>query len=237
MSKNFRGGKKNKRDRWYGVQRNADFDDFKKWFHRTHKKSLRRDVGSREEMEEIYNDWKGAGSPTVKFLTSFPMDVFVMQVSKKDKSILSMLESLKPDTLSAEQRIELRELLRTTSSAAIRDTVALVLADAGDEVAGKILVDLLQRPDTRDHRGTLLYALEVLDKVPVPLGLLVELTLTDTFEAREQAVDLIFAGLYEADPKQRDEAIARLKQLDRDKNPHTRFLVGEALHGLTDRAA
>lgn len=233
----FRGGKKRQRDRWYGADQKPDFKDFKRWYHRTAKKNRSgRDIRSREEVEDLYDEWTDAERPMVKFLTGSYLDEIISMIaSKNEHPELDVLKNIKPDRMSDEQREIVRELLKTTSSPVVRNEAALLLADSGDDRAGSILIELLRRPETRGSRGTLLYALEVLKKDRVPLKLLVDLALTDTYETCEQAVDLICAGLYEASAHERLDAVSRLEAAQRGRSPHTRFLAGDALAALRSR--
>ena len=57
----FRGGKQSQRDQWYGNNDSA----FQNWWHRAGKKDYgSRDIESRTEVEEIYQDWIDMGRPT-----------------------------------------------------------------------------------------------------------------------------------------------------------------------------
>ncbi len=56
---------------------------------------------------------------------------------------------------------------------------------------------MLFDPKTEGARGTLLYALEQIGR-PVSLRLLASIALGDSFEASEQAMDLIYAGQFNA---------------------------------------
>ena len=64
IGKEFRGGSKKQRDKWYG---NND-KNFQKWFERRGKRYYNDglDIGSRSEMEELYDIWKELGKPRVK---------------------------------------------------------------------------------------------------------------------------------------------------------------------------
>lgn len=54
----FRGGRQSKRDRWYGLDRYPDFEDFRDWWHRKGKDEAGgNDLGSRAEAEAAYETW------------------------------------------------------------------------------------------------------------------------------------------------------------------------------------
>ncbi|MBD2777037.1 hypothetical protein [Iningainema tapete] len=59
----FRGGKKRKRDKWYGY----DDQDFQRWWHRQGKAEYGgRDLDNAEEARQAYEDWVSRGKPKVK---------------------------------------------------------------------------------------------------------------------------------------------------------------------------
>jgi hypothetical protein len=63
----FRGGKIRRRDRWYGLEDEPDFDQFRDWWHREGKEAHGgNDLGSRSEATRRYNDWKEWGRPRGK---------------------------------------------------------------------------------------------------------------------------------------------------------------------------
>jgi hypothetical protein len=64
---NFQGGKKGRRDRWYGFEKRDDFSDFRRWWHRIGKDTAGgMDLQSRQAAEEAYNDWVSQGKPTAR---------------------------------------------------------------------------------------------------------------------------------------------------------------------------
>ncbi len=85
---------------------------------------------------------------------------------------------------------KLREVLSTTDQSNLRNTCALALSDMLDDRCVERLLALLQDPKTAGRRGTLLYALRPFDLAP-HLALLVEIALTDGYEARHTALDLL----------------------------------------------
>lgn len=234
--KEFRGGKKRTRDKWYGFEGKSDFEEFKRWFHKVAKKQRNyRDVLSREEMEEYYDEWKTAGH-SVKFLTIHDLIRTLGRgpVPIEIQDTPDELDRLQPNGLSSRDKSRLRKLLRETKVVLERSKVAMLLAESGDEETGSVLVALLQQPDTCGSRGVLLYALEILNDTFAPLNLVVDLALTDTYEAREQAVDLICLGLYVGSAQDRLVARKRFTAAQADQSPHTVFLAKEALKALTE---
>jgi len=65
----FKGGKINKRDRWYGLEGKKDFDIFKRYWHRRGKKEFGgRDFENRQEAEEAYKGWESIDRPNIRKL-------------------------------------------------------------------------------------------------------------------------------------------------------------------------
>jgi hypothetical protein len=61
----FRGGRVRRRDRWFGLERRADFGHFKRWWHRHGKRRHGSDIRDRDEAVQIYEDWLKQGKPQV----------------------------------------------------------------------------------------------------------------------------------------------------------------------------
>ena len=58
----LRGGSQGRRDRWYGVAKEPDFSDFKRWFHRVEKpRTGDRDLESVDEARTVYDEWVSLG--------------------------------------------------------------------------------------------------------------------------------------------------------------------------------
>ncbi len=63
----LRGGKIGRRDRWYGLEARDDFPDFKRWWHRQGKDELGgKDLESRKDVDQAYEEWLRQGRPKVK---------------------------------------------------------------------------------------------------------------------------------------------------------------------------
>lgn len=63
----FRGGRLQKRDRWYGLESKDDFDEFRRWWHRKGKTTYGegKDLPGREAAEDMYEQWVLLGRPKV----------------------------------------------------------------------------------------------------------------------------------------------------------------------------
>lgn len=85
------------------------------------------------------------------------------------------------------------DVLKNATSSRVRNAAAIALADMNSVEAKRVLIDLLTQPATRNARGTLLYALDELG-AKIPADVLVELILHDSYEARQEAVNLIEKG-------------------------------------------
>jgi HEAT repeat protein len=82
------------------------------------------------------------------------------------------------------------EILQTTENPLIRNAAAIGLSDLGDERALYPIVQLLKDPKTIGYRGTLIYALEAFNCVPI-LDDLVDLVIQGDFEVSHQAFSVI----------------------------------------------
>jgi hypothetical protein len=61
--KSFRGGKKKKRDNWYGYTNK----DFQRWWHRKGKEEFGgRDLDNAQQAKEVYEYWESIGKPSLK---------------------------------------------------------------------------------------------------------------------------------------------------------------------------
>jgi hypothetical protein len=107
---------------------------------------------------------------------------------------LEELRKIKLHRSSRDLRIgKAMQLLEEAASPRVRNSAALMLADLHASGAKQTLIDLVARPDTKGSRGTLLYSLSQL-RASVPVELLVKIILEDSYEAREEALDLVSRG-------------------------------------------
>lgn len=63
----FRGGAQTRRDRWYGLDHQPDFDAFRRWWHRIGKEEAGgQDLASREQALAEYEAWIKSGRNRVR---------------------------------------------------------------------------------------------------------------------------------------------------------------------------
>ncbi|MBM7871490.1 hypothetical protein JOC70_002990 [Clostridium pascui] len=77
-----------------------------------------------------------------------------------------------------------------TSNHKLRNTIAIALADIGDQSALKPIINALNDPKTIGKRGTLLYALGFFDYSPY-IELLTNLIISGNFEESRQSLSLL----------------------------------------------
>ena len=124
------------------------------------------------------------------------------EISPADAGRLSsLLVSGNVDEITLREIAALREIpadlvknmlmvLSDTTDARIRNILSVTLAQAGVKEAASRIVHLLKETKTSRARGTLLYALQLLH-ANLDLSTLVDIILTDTPEAREEALVLL----------------------------------------------
>jgi hypothetical protein len=100
--------------------------------------------------------------------------------------------------------------LEHTNSSRVRNAAALALLDLHVGSAKDALISLLKRPDTKGSRGTLLYALEQLG-VDVPLAVLAEIIVNESYEAREEALSFVVSNRIECSAEEFAHAKATLE--------------------------
>lgn len=81
-------------------------------------------------------------------------------------------------------------LLESVSDASIRNTLALELAESKDPEVLKVLIELINRPDLRDSRGTLVYCLKFYDPEP-HFNLLIELATDGNWEVAHEGFEIL----------------------------------------------
>jgi hypothetical protein len=84
------------------------------------------------------------------------------------------------------------DILQKSSSPRVRNAAAIALADMRAVSAKDTLIDLLRRDETQGSRGTLSYALDEIG-TKIPIAVLVDVILGDSYEAQQEAVSLITA--------------------------------------------
>ncbi|HEY3908919.1 MAG TPA: HEAT repeat domain-containing protein [Stellaceae bacterium] len=126
------------------------------------------------------------------------------------------------------------QILEQTGSSRVRNAAALALADLRAENAKEALINLLMRPDTKESRGTLLYALGEL-AADVPLTILAEIIAEESYEEREEALALIRRDRIECSAAEFAKARVRLEAALGSADPERSQAVHRALEYLTTR--
>jgi HEAT repeat protein len=152
--------------------------------------------------------------------------------SNDDETAVEILRGIKRLRTPRAERVAraMRALDRTTSSR-VRNAAALALADMRAKQATDSLIALLQHSETKHARGTLLYALEELD-ARVPLSILVDLMVNDSFEARQEALRFISKGRFSYDEAALHKAVRRLRSLSRSPDHELAEAGRSALESL-----
>jgi HEAT repeat protein len=114
-----------------------------------------------------------------------------------ESRLIEELRNLKSQRTPRQARAaKAMQIFEKTNSSRVRNAAALALTDLRAPGAKEALIGLLMRPETKGSRGTLLYALGEL-RADVPLPALLEIVLDESYEAREEALDLIRRGRIE----------------------------------------
>jgi hypothetical protein len=117
--------------------------------------------------------------------------------AEDDGHLIEELRAMKSRRSTRQSRVaRALQILEETSSARVRNAAALALADLRAPGVKDALICLLRRPQTKGSRGTLLYALGEL-AADVPISVLAEIIVAESYEAREEALDLIRRGRIE----------------------------------------
>ena len=103
------------------------------------------------------------------------------------------------------------------------------LAETGDHRVRDVIIDLIDRPDLMNNRGTLVYALENYD-LSDKLEFLIELVINGNFEVAHQAVLLIDKLTVSGSDVQK----VYLKLLEEAKRPQENDWRGDLLQELID---
>jgi HEAT repeat protein len=111
--------------------------------------------------------------------------------SEDSERLIDELRRVKTRRTPRRARIDrVIRIIKDTEDPRVRNAAAIALADMRATKASTAILEVLERPDTRGHRGTLLYALQLLH-APVSVIVLVEIILQDSYEAREEALSLL----------------------------------------------
>lgn len=149
--------------------------------------------------------------PVVVGVSVQPSDIKEVAPARDEARLIRKLRSLKGERSPRGARIaQALDILEKTKSPRVRNAAALALADLRAHNAKDKLVDLLTRSDTRGSRGTLLYALEQLGAV-VPVAILADIIIDESYEAREEALELIVTDRIQCSAEQLSQAEAKLE--------------------------
>ncbi|NCP14735.1 MAG: hypothetical protein GW858_11320 [Sphingomonadales bacterium] len=94
------------------------------------------------------------------------------------------------EAMSEAEILEKLQRLQVTDSHSERNSLALQLSDTKDPRLFRPLIELIQRPELVNNRGTLVYCLENYDCSPI-VDLLVELAETGNFEVSAGAETIL----------------------------------------------
>lgn len=133
----------------------------------------------------------------------------------------------------AESVPSLIALIRTTESKAVRNAVAVALADLKDERAAPVLAELLQNQRYAGSRGSLLYALSGFDNAPF-LEHLVDIVIGGNFEERHQAFQNIELIESELDTTIWDACIRKLEAALKEAPSDRQELIASLLDLFTE---
>ena len=121
------------------------------------------------------------------------LDAVVGQAAQNEAEIVDRLRTLRDaqGTAAQKRRFALRHVNQATL-AGIRNSAALALSDLGARDAVAAIAEVIERPGIAGSAGTLLYAIEELGGT-IPLRLLLHVLSNGSYEARQQALDLLSA--------------------------------------------
>lgn len=143
----------------------------------------------------------------------------------EEQQLTEQLQAIAQTRRSAAD-LDLTQLAWETQSTRIRNAAALALLALGVPQTAALMIRLLSRKDTKGTRGTLLYVLNEL-RASVPLELLVDLLITENYEAQEEALTLLERASF--DEMERTSALAKLKPMKRSRDKHMSLLASEAV--------
>jgi hypothetical protein len=155
--------------------------------------------------------------------------------TEDETSTIEMLERLARDGAADHERNSIIEIAEATASPRIRNAAALAMADLRVQGAEQALIRLLGRGETKNSRGTLLYALEEMG-AEVPLSLMVRILIEENYEGREQALDLLGKGQVAFTTAEFDAAAASLVALAESDDDYGATVGRTALNWLSELA-
>jgi Uncharacterized protein conserved in bacteria (DUF2188) len=139
------------------------------------------------------------------------------RASGDEDRLVEVLRSTK--TLQHGLAAQVVQILQETESPKVRNAAAIALADMRAPNAANVLIKMLDRPETRNSRGTLLYALEEIEG-KVPIGILVDTIVGGSYEARQEAVRFITSRNVKFNETELRDAINKLRALSPSNEEH-----------------
>ena len=117
------------------------------------------------------------------------------------KQLLAIEGSEGPDTdaISNGDYGELLNILETTDSSVVRNAIAVFLGEAGYDEATGSLMELIFRPDLRNTRGSLIYALRNLSLSKSDIIRLLPLIYEGNYEVRHVTAELVKDNMKQLD--------------------------------------
>jgi hypothetical protein len=147
-------------------------------------------------------------------------------------SLVAELRSLKRQRSPRSARVaRAMQLLEQPISSRVRNAAALALADLQAHSAKDKLIALLTRPETKGSRGSVLFALDELG-ADVPLPILAQIILDDSYEAREEALTLIVRNRVECSAEEFAHAKAALEAANASADADSSHAIQRALKSL-----
>ena len=146
-------------------------------------------------------------------------------LTDQERTLIGMLDRFVEQGATEHERQQIVDIAEKTDSSQVRNAAAIAMVDLHIEEADQVLIRLLRRPDTKGHRGTLLYALDELN-ASLPLPLVVSLLLEEKYEGREETLMIVGKRHVTGTVQELDTALSRLKPLAESADEYT-AAVGE----------
>ena len=157
---------------------------------------------------------KTQGEVRTAMATTSPSMVIMSRLTSGDPAqIVDVLREIGPDDASEELEGHLLSLLRGTQDPGIRNAAAIALADMRSKRVPEAIERLVLDPSTKEHRATLLYALEETG-APVSLRFIVDVLLGnigDNLHACEECFGILDQSPVVASAREKDEQLRRLR--------------------------
>lgn len=157
------------------------------------------------------------------------MDVDILRQELKNNNIDNAIRVIEEfgENKFYESLPYLIKCFEDTDNHRLRNTIAIALADIGDESVLKPIVNALNDPKTIGKRGTLLYALGFFDYSPY-IELLINFIISGNFEESRQSLSLIESIDINIEHEVIDRCIAKINKDIKRQEEKMEFLL-EAL--------